>query len=99
MASQGVRVVAVSIDADVENAKRFMRQQGLALPAVHDGPKGLARELDLKSVPLTLVLDRQGRVAYTTSRSDEAAVAEVGRVAQQMLAGIAAPASAAGDAR
>ena len=52
-----------------------------------DGPEGLARELDLGSIPFTVVLDRNGEVAYTTARSDEAGVAELTAAARQLAAG------------
>lgn len=68
----GGRVLAISIDADRRNVELFARRQELRLPILLDGPDGLARELDLRSVPLTIVLGRDGEVAFTSARSDEA---------------------------
>lgn len=82
----GARVVAVSIDEDVENARRFCRAHGVKLAVAHDGPDGLARALDLRRVPFTLVLDRTGRVVFTTAGSDDRAVASVATAARQLLA-------------
>ena len=82
----GARVVAVSIDQDAENARRFCRAHGVKLAVAHDGPDGLARALDLPHVPFTLVLDRAGRVAYATGGSDERAVANVASAARRLLA-------------
>jgi thiol-disulfide isomerase/thioredoxin len=95
----GARVVAVSIDTDVENARRFCRAHGVKVAVVHDGPDGLARALDLRRVPFTLVLDRSGRVAYTTAGSDERAVAAVTTAARQLLAQPATAEAEAGVAR
>lgn len=86
IAKRGGRVLAVSIDHERDNASRFVRTHELGLPVVHDGPEGLARQLDLRAVPFTLVLDRAGEVAYTTTGADDKAVAELGAVVRGLLA-------------
>ncbi len=48
---------------------------------------GLARELDLLRVPLVIVLDRDGNVAFTSSRSDAAGLAAVATATDQIIAG------------
>jgi peroxiredoxin len=96
LVGRGGRVVAVSIDEDVENARRFARANRLSLPIVHDGPEGLARELDLDHVPCTFVLDRDGRVAYATSGSDARALRGIGDAARRLLAGADAARAAEG---
>ena len=84
MASQGARVVAVSIDQNADNAARFARGSRLSMPIAHDGPSGLARELDLRAVPATLVLDRDGRIAWSTGRSDDAELAKLESVVRRL---------------
>ena len=86
LAKQGGRVVAISIDEDGANVDRFSRRLGLTLPIVLDGPAGLARELNLQHIPVTVVLDRNGAVAYTTSRSDAAGLAALTAATRQLLA-------------
>jgi len=76
IAGKGGRVIAVAIDTDRRNVDRFVKSHSLTLPVACDGPAGLARELDLQAVPLTLVLDRNGAVAWVSSRTDEAGLAE-----------------------
>ena len=100
LAAAGGRVIAVSIDADAENARRFCRAQHVTLPVAIDGPDGLAKSLDLKNVPLTLVIDRAGHVAYTTSRSDAKAMEQVAAEAHRLLS-VSLPGNgpAAGEAR
>jgi len=96
----GAKVVAVSIDEDAENARRFCRAHGVTLAVAHDGPNGLARALDLRHVPLTLVLDRAGKVAYTTAGSDDRAIAQIASTARQLMAQPATATDAAtGSAR
>ena len=86
IAGQGGRVVAISIDNDLPNVTRFRKTHALKLPIVHDGPDGLARELDLQYIPFTLVLDREGAVALVSTGTDDRAVAQIGAVTRQLLA-------------
>ena len=88
---KGGRVLAVSIDADPLNVRRFVRVHGLKLPVYLDGPDGLARRLDLDHIPYTIVLDRQGAVAFTTSAADANGIAELGAVTRRLV-GEATPA-------
>jgi peroxiredoxin len=73
--NRGARVVAISIDRDARKARRFAEDMGLSLLVVHDGPDGLARSLDLPSVPCTYLLDRDGNVLsiVKSSNADELA--------------------------
>jgi len=83
------RVIAVSIDRDLRNVERFAKANHLSMTVAHDGPDGLARQLDLKSVPLTLVLGRDGEVALTAmGTSDLGRVEDTARrlVAQPLAA-------------
>lgn len=86
IAGQGGRVVAVSIDNDLRNVMRFSRAHALKLPIVHDGPDGLARELDLQHIPFTMVLDREGAVAFTSTGANDRALVEIGAITRQLLA-------------
>jgi cytochrome c biogenesis protein CcmG, thiol:disulfide interchange protein DsbE len=79
------RVLAVSIDRDATNARRFAAERRLSLPIYIDGPEGLARRLDLDRIPTTLVLDRDGRIACVHSGGDAAGLAEVTSVARRLV--------------
>ncbi len=85
IASRGGRVIAVSIDEDRRNVELFARRNGLTLPVLLDGPDGLARALDLRAVPLTIVLDRSGRVAYATTQSSDAGLAALANAVRPLL--------------
>jgi len=99
IAPRGGRVLAVAIDTDRRNVERYIRANGLALPVAHDGPTGLARKLDLKAVPLTLVLDRSGEVAWASTLTDEAGLAETRAAVLRLLAApVPTPALAGEDA-
>ena len=86
LSKKGGCVVAVSIDEDRENVDRFARLHALHLPIVHDGPQGLARSLDLQHIPFTVVLDRNGDVAYTSSHTDDAGLEALAATTRQLAA-------------
>lgn len=85
LAEQGARVIAISIDSEAANARRFQQKHGLSLPIAFDGPDGLVRTLDLPSIPYTVVLDRAGRVAWSTQESDAQALAELEATTRRLL--------------
>jgi thiol-disulfide isomerase/thioredoxin len=68
----GGRVLAVSVDLDPENVRRFAQANKLRLPICHDGPDGLARDMALEMLPWTAVLGRDGAIAWASSGSDDA---------------------------
>lgn len=96
LSSRGVRVVAISVDHEAANAKRFQQRLRLSLPIAHDGPDGVARRMELPSLPHTLVLDGRGRVAYRTSESDARALAAIEAVTSRLLAEASADAGERG---
>lgn len=72
-AGRGARVVAISVDKDAQRAKSFAEKAKLSLTVLHDGPNGLAKALDLPSLPCTFLLDRDGNVisvVHTSSLSE-----------------------------
>jgi peroxiredoxin len=60
---QRARILAVSVDTRESNASRFVEKEGLDLDVFHDGTEGLARALDLPSLPCTIVIGPDGRIA------------------------------------
>lgn len=85
-AARGARVVAVSLDRDRERAARFATDQGLDLTVLHDGPDGLARDLDLPAVPTTYLLDREGQVVLEIHGSGERELERLRQAVEQLLA-------------
>jgi thiol-disulfide isomerase/thioredoxin len=86
IASRGGRVMAISIDRDPENVRRYAKARSLSLPIAQDGPDGLARELDLEHVPLTLIIDRDGGVALAISGSGDDSLARLADEVHRLLA-------------
>ncbi len=83
IAERGGQVIAISIDANADNARRFVKTHKLSLPVVHDGPGGIANLLDLDRIPYTMVLDRSGAVAYV---ADGANVDRLNEVVRRLMA-------------
>jgi thiol-disulfide isomerase/thioredoxin len=97
LAKSGGRVIAVSIDTDANNARRFVTAHKLSLPVAQDGPDGLARRLDLQHVPCTVVIDRDGSIACAVGGGDDAALAQVTNVARRLSSRPPVVASGAGS--
>jgi peroxiredoxin len=83
---RGGRVVAVSVDVVEANARRFAARQKLRMTVVHDGPEVLARTLDLTHLPFTMVLDREGAVAFTTLGAAEPALDDLTERTRRLIA-------------
>ena len=96
ISARGGQVVAVSVDSDPENIRRFLAQNELSLPVYHDGPKGLARALQLRYLPYTVVLNQKGEIAYTAAGADDHLIAGIESTARE-LAGITTLAAARGS--
>ena len=61
---QGLNVLAVSIDDDATKVRRYLDANGYAFPVALDSAAGLrARITSRKLIPLTCLIDRQGRLA------------------------------------
>ena len=86
LARQGGRVVAVSIDEDVRNAASFALRNAAGMTVFHDGPAGLVRTLDLPALPYTIVLDRDGMVAWSGGGADAATLRHITDTARRLVA-------------
>jgi peroxiredoxin len=82
---RGARVVAISVDKELRNAQRFVDQEELSLTVLHDGPSGLANQLDLPSLPCTFVLDRDGNVVKVIKSSSKKDLKSVEQKVESML--------------
>ncbi len=74
LSKTGGRVLAVSVDLDRENVRRYAQVNKLKLPICHDGPDGLAKAMSLEMLPYTVVLDRAGHPAYVSTGADDASL-------------------------
>jgi peroxiredoxin len=87
LSRRGGRVVAVSIDEDPGNVRRFAKSLGVAMPLYCDGPKGLVRALDLDRIPSTFVLDRDGTIVHRMEGSTDADLDRLEAVTRRLVGG------------
>jgi len=81
----GARVVAISIDNKVGNARNYIEQSKLGLTVWYDGPRGLARQLNLSAVPTSFVVNRKGEVVLHIEGSSAADLERMHRTVQELL--------------
>lgn len=63
LGGEGLRVIAVSVDAGSSEAvSRFVERNGVTLPVLHDRGGGVARRYRVRAYPTSVVVDRAGRV-------------------------------------
>lgn len=94
---RGASVAAISVDHDQRKARRFVEKKGLDLDVYHDGPEGLARELDLPSLPCTYVLDQDGNVALVSQGASDEDLERVRRTVEGLIGTSASAASSSND--
>lgn len=82
---RGGRVVAISIDKEIHKARRFAEEANLSMTILHDDPSGLARTLDLPSLPCTFLLDRDGNVVQMIRGSSEEDLEALHKKAESLL--------------
>lgn len=73
LGDEGVRVVPVAVGRnDPVETERFLEEAGAAaLPRWRDASQGLARDMGVLGLPVTVILDREGReVARLTGDAD-----------------------------
>jgi thiol-disulfide isomerase/thioredoxin len=85
-AEQGVRFAAISVDTDPARLVRFLEEVPVSLPVYIDGPAGIARALDLPSLPYTVVLDASGNTVLSTAQSGPSAMKAISQSLDRTLA-------------
>jgi len=84
-APRGAKIAAISVDSSSKKARRFVEEAKLKMDVYHDGPDGLAKQLDLPFLPCTYVLDRSGKVVLVTGGSSKEELARVQRTVEALL--------------
>ena len=60
---RGVTIVAINVDKRREDADRFLRQYPASFAVVYDAPGATPGAYDVKAMPSSFVVDRDGRIA------------------------------------
>jgi hypothetical protein len=75
MRGKGLQVVSIDRDEAAETATRYLSLHGFGWPNYHDREGKLSKALGDRRIPLTLLVDAQGRIAYGgIGGEDEAAL-------------------------
>lgn len=62
---QGLRLLAVSVDDDTHLVREFVRREPLEFPVLLDpGARASVSRFGVGAFPTTVMVDRQGRIAY-----------------------------------
>ncbi len=62
---RGLRVYAISVDADVSKIAPFLKEAKVSLPILHDADGQLAeRELNVRMMPTSFLIDRKGFIRH-----------------------------------
>ena len=84
-ASDGLRVVTISVDAQRSDAEDFLARQGGALAVFHDPEGTLASQFDLAGMPSSYVIGRDGRIVYSHSGFRSADIPELENAIEKAL--------------
>jgi peroxiredoxin len=63
-AKQGLVVVAVSVDKDATNVRKFASELKLSFPVLHDAKHDVAGRFDPPRMPSSFIVDRKGIVRH-----------------------------------
>lgn len=71
----GLQVISIDRDKLPENATHYLAIHGFRWPNYHDGEGKLSKALEEPGIPLTLLVDKEGRIVYAgVGSADEAAL-------------------------
>lgn len=62
--AQGLQVIAVNVDAKAADAQRFMASQARMPPVAFDHAGVTPRSFGVKSMPTSLLIDREGKILW-----------------------------------
>ncbi len=64
LSSQGLRIVAVSVDKNRDDLENFVKEHQMPFMVLHDADSIAARQYGVFRFPETFLIDRQGRVRH-----------------------------------
>jgi peroxiredoxin len=83
--SGGLEVLAVNVDEAPQQAGQMAQRLGLAFPVLLDPRRELARLYDLRTLPSTLVIDRDGRLRFIDAGFHEDSSEVLGRQVAELM--------------
>lgn len=68
-----LQVIAVDVDGAVDSARQLSADHALEFPVLLDTNQRVSRDYDLKRLPVTLLIDREGTIRFMQQGSGEEA--------------------------
>jgi len=90
-ADQGMEVLAISLDRSPSPAIRFMAQQKAGFPALFDAGSKTAGAYGVRSIPSTVIVGPDGRVAYSMIGFNPGKVGEIKKTIEELLTQVEIP--------
>ena len=85
--NQGVVVLGVSIDqGGIDNVKNYVNKMELTFPNLHDPKQGVGREYKVRGVPMTYIINKDGKAIGTAVGPRHWDGEEIDTLVQQLLA-------------
>jgi len=83
----GLQILAVGVDGDSQKAHQFVAAAGVSFPVLADTEKGTAsRMYDLGSMPMTVLIDREGNVRHIHKGFNKDSSAKIAAEVAELLA-------------
>ena len=60
----GFSVVAVNVEKDADSARKLLEKSQVSFPVLMDSTQSVSRLYNLKAMPSTVVIDRDGNIRY-----------------------------------
>ena len=60
----GFTLLGVNVDAEPDGARRMAEDLGVSFPLLFDADKDVSKLYDVRAMPVTVLVDRDGRVRY-----------------------------------
>ena len=69
--AKGFEVLAVSLDRDEADLKKFIAEKKLPWPQIYDGAEALAEKFAIEAIPTTFLVGADGKIVATELRGDD----------------------------
>jgi len=86
LAKHGVEVVGVNVDENPEDAQQFLENKNVNFHLAADHAQNCAKQLQLKAMPTTFVIDRKGVVRHEQLGFRESESQEFRAVVEKLIA-------------
>lgn len=83
--ARGFQVVSVGVDTDPEKARRFAEKTGVRYPVLLDPDAASLGRFDVKSMPTTYIIDRQGVIRHKQVGFGETTLTTVKPIVEGLL--------------